>query len=163
MGAFDRTRPPVASGAVGLAQRALDESIKYSMERKTMGKPIAMVCNYIPSFVYSGWNEKVSANLLQACCFAFVRCQDAFVSLAPSWWISLLQVVSRRLSLNTQISLNSIYVRATKYKVNTYDEYLTRSDNCMYSIWSWPTSAKCTTWLKPSYRVDSTDLIVDWI
>ncbi|OWA52862.1 Medium-chain specific acyl-CoA dehydrogenase, mitochondrial [Hypsibius exemplaris] len=38
MGAFDQTRPPVATGAVGLAQRALDESVKYSMERKTFGK-----------------------------------------------------------------------------------------------------------------------------
>lgn len=41
MGAFDQTRPPVASGAVGLAQRALDESTKYAMERKTFGVPIA--------------------------------------------------------------------------------------------------------------------------
>lgn len=41
MGAFDRTRPPVAAGAVGLAQRALDEATKYSMERKTFGKVIA--------------------------------------------------------------------------------------------------------------------------
>ncbi|KAK6195907.1 hypothetical protein SNE40_001236 [Patella caerulea] len=40
MGAFDRTRPPVAAGAVGLAQRALDEATKYSLERKTMGKYI---------------------------------------------------------------------------------------------------------------------------
>jgi len=40
MGAFDRTRPPVAAGAVGLAQRAMDESIKYAMERKTMGTQI---------------------------------------------------------------------------------------------------------------------------
>jgi len=37
MGAFDRTRPPVGAGAVGLAQRALDEALKYSLERKTMG------------------------------------------------------------------------------------------------------------------------------
>ena len=43
MGAFDRTRPPVAAGAVGLAQRALDESTKYAMERKTFGKPIMSV------------------------------------------------------------------------------------------------------------------------
>lgn len=42
MGAFDGTRPPVASGAVGLAQRAFEEATKYSLERKTMGKPIAM-------------------------------------------------------------------------------------------------------------------------
>lgn len=40
MGAFDKTRPPVAAGAVGLAQRALDEATKYAMERKTMGKAI---------------------------------------------------------------------------------------------------------------------------
>ncbi|XP_022084242.1 medium-chain specific acyl-CoA dehydrogenase, mitochondrial-like [Acanthaster planci] len=40
MGAFDKTRPPVAAGATGLAQRALDEATKYSMERKTFGKYI---------------------------------------------------------------------------------------------------------------------------
>jgi acyl-CoA dehydrogenase len=40
MGAFDITRPAVAAGAVGLARRALEEATKYSMERKTMGKPI---------------------------------------------------------------------------------------------------------------------------
>jgi len=42
MKAFDKTRPVVASAAVGLSKRAMDESIKYAMERKTMGKPIAM-------------------------------------------------------------------------------------------------------------------------
>lgn len=41
MGAFDFTRPGVACGAVGLAQRALEESIKYAFERKTFGQPIA--------------------------------------------------------------------------------------------------------------------------
>lgn len=41
MAAFDQTRPPVAAGAVGLARRALDEALKYSLQRKTMGKPIA--------------------------------------------------------------------------------------------------------------------------
>ncbi|KAI8912697.1 acyl-CoA dehydrogenase/oxidase [Gorgonomyces haynaldii] len=41
MGAFDTTRPLVASAAVGLARRALDEATKYSLERKTMGKPIS--------------------------------------------------------------------------------------------------------------------------
>lgn len=40
MGAFDQTRPPVAAGAVGLAQRALDEATKYATERKTFGVPI---------------------------------------------------------------------------------------------------------------------------
>ena len=42
MGAFDKTRPGVASAAVGLARRALDEAAKYAMERKTFKKPIAM-------------------------------------------------------------------------------------------------------------------------
>ncbi|KAK6629120.1 hypothetical protein RUM43_002937 [Polyplax serrata] len=41
MGAFDRTRPPVAAAAVGLAQRAMDEAAKYSLERKTFGVPIS--------------------------------------------------------------------------------------------------------------------------
>ncbi|SCZ91521.1 BZ3500_MvSof-1268-A1-R1_Chr1-2g01463 [Microbotryum saponariae] len=40
MGAFDITRPLVAAGAVGLAQRALVEAAKYAQERKTFGVPI---------------------------------------------------------------------------------------------------------------------------
>jgi len=40
MAAFDNTRPPVAAAAVGLSWRALDEATSYSLERKTMGKPI---------------------------------------------------------------------------------------------------------------------------
>jgi acyl-CoA dehydrogenase len=40
MKVFDKSRPPVAAGAVGVAQRALDESIKYAKERETFGKPI---------------------------------------------------------------------------------------------------------------------------
>ncbi|KAL0852171.1 hypothetical protein ABMA28_000405 [Loxostege sticticalis] len=41
MGAFDKTRPPVAAGATGLANRALYEATKYALERKTFGVPIA--------------------------------------------------------------------------------------------------------------------------
>ncbi|XP_074101419.1 medium-chain acyl-CoA dehydrogenase [Cotesia typhae] len=41
METFDATRPMVACGAVGLAQRAFDEALKYSLERHTFGKPIA--------------------------------------------------------------------------------------------------------------------------
>lgn len=41
MGAFDLTRPSVACGAVGLAQRAMDEATKYAFERKAFGQPIA--------------------------------------------------------------------------------------------------------------------------
>ncbi|XP_011549673.3 probable medium-chain specific acyl-CoA dehydrogenase, mitochondrial isoform X2 [Plutella xylostella] len=41
MGAFDKTRPPVAAGATGLANRCLYEASKYALERKTFGVPIA--------------------------------------------------------------------------------------------------------------------------
>ncbi|KAM3968644.1 medium-chain acyl-CoA dehydrogenase isoform 1-T1 [Aphomia sociella] len=41
MGAFDKTRPPVAAGATGLANRALHEATKYALERKSFGVPIA--------------------------------------------------------------------------------------------------------------------------
>ncbi len=41
MSAFDHTRPPVAIGAVGVARRAMEESIQYSTTRKTFGQPIA--------------------------------------------------------------------------------------------------------------------------
>ncbi|KAL7418742.1 hypothetical protein Q5752_006425 [Cryptotrichosporon argae] len=40
MKAFDITRPLVAAAAVGLAQRALEEAVKYAQERQTMGQPI---------------------------------------------------------------------------------------------------------------------------
>ncbi|KAL7647652.1 UNVERIFIED_CONTAM: hypothetical protein RMT77_001252 [Armadillidium vulgare] len=40
MESFDRTRPPVAIGAVGIAQRALDEATNYALERKTFGTQI---------------------------------------------------------------------------------------------------------------------------
>jgi len=40
MGAFDRTRAPVAAGALGLARRALYEATNYAKQRKTMGTQI---------------------------------------------------------------------------------------------------------------------------
>jgi acyl-CoA dehydrogenase len=40
MKVFDRSRPSVAAGAVGVAQRALDEAIKYAKERVSMGQAI---------------------------------------------------------------------------------------------------------------------------
>lgn len=41
MGAFDHTRPLVASAAVGLARAAFEHAAAYAAERVTMGKPIA--------------------------------------------------------------------------------------------------------------------------
>lgn len=40
MGVFDHSRPSVASGAVGVAQRAMDEAVQYARERMSMGRPI---------------------------------------------------------------------------------------------------------------------------
>lgn len=40
MKVFDHSRPGVAAGAVGVARRALEESIKYAKERETFGQPI---------------------------------------------------------------------------------------------------------------------------
>jgi acyl-CoA dehydrogenase len=40
MTVFDHSRPGVAAGAVGVARRALEESIKYAKERETFGQPI---------------------------------------------------------------------------------------------------------------------------
>jgi acyl-CoA dehydrogenase len=40
MKVFDHSRPGVASGAVGVARRALEECIKYAKERETFGQPI---------------------------------------------------------------------------------------------------------------------------
>ena len=41
MKTFDRSRPWIAAGASGLIRRALEESRKYALERKTFGVPIA--------------------------------------------------------------------------------------------------------------------------
>lgn len=40
MQVFDHSRPGVAAGAVGVARRALEESIKYAKERETFGQPL---------------------------------------------------------------------------------------------------------------------------
>lgn len=41
MKAFDHSRPFVAAIGVGIAQCAMDHAVKYALERKTFGKPIA--------------------------------------------------------------------------------------------------------------------------
>ncbi len=40
MKVFDKSRVPTAAGAVGVARRALEESIQYAKTRESMGKPI---------------------------------------------------------------------------------------------------------------------------
>jgi acyl-CoA dehydrogenase len=41
METFDRSRPMIAAGCAGIIRRALDESGRYALERKTFGVPIA--------------------------------------------------------------------------------------------------------------------------
>lgn len=41
MGVFDKSRPPVAAAAIGVAQRALDEAVRYAGERTAFGQPIS--------------------------------------------------------------------------------------------------------------------------
>jgi acyl-CoA dehydrogenase len=41
MKTLDKTRIPVAAGSVGIARRALEESVKYAKVREAFGKPIA--------------------------------------------------------------------------------------------------------------------------
>jgi len=41
MGTFDRSRPGISAIAIGVSQRALDESLKYARERYAFGQPIA--------------------------------------------------------------------------------------------------------------------------
>jgi acyl-CoA dehydrogenase len=40
MKVFDRSRPPTAAGAIGVARRALDEAVNYAKTRESWGQPI---------------------------------------------------------------------------------------------------------------------------
>jgi acyl-CoA dehydrogenase len=59
MKVFDRSRPPVAAAAVGVARRALDEATRYSMARKAFGKPI--VANQAVSFMLADMAMNIEA------------------------------------------------------------------------------------------------------
>ena len=62
MGAFDRTRPVVSSGAVGLAQRALQCAVEYAKTRTAFGKPI--VENQGISFMLADMVRDIEASRL---------------------------------------------------------------------------------------------------
>lgn len=57
----------VAAGATGLAQRALDEATKYSLERKTFGRFIAEVMNGVRGRVCRQ-EDRVSDDFSFPCC-----------------------------------------------------------------------------------------------
>lgn len=59
MHAFDKSRPLVASGAVGLARAAFEYARDYSMERQAFGKPIAK--NQAVSFMVSDMAMNIEA------------------------------------------------------------------------------------------------------
>ncbi len=59
MSAFDHTRPPVASGAVGVARRAMEHAIAYAKERKAFGMPIAR--HQAISFMIADMAKEVAA------------------------------------------------------------------------------------------------------
>ncbi|KAI9136831.1 acyl-CoA dehydrogenase/oxidase [Paraphysoderma sedebokerense] len=62
MGAFDITRPLVASAAVGLARRCFDEAAQYSTQRKTMGLPI--IAHQAVSFMLADMAMGIEASRL---------------------------------------------------------------------------------------------------
>ncbi len=59
MRVFDRSRPPVAAAAVGVARRALDEALRYAQERKAFGKPI--MANQAISFMLADMAMNIEA------------------------------------------------------------------------------------------------------
>lgn len=59
MQVFDRSRPPVAAAAVGVARRALDEATRYAQERKAFGKPI--IANQAVSFMLADMAINIEA------------------------------------------------------------------------------------------------------
>ena len=59
MKVFDRSRPPVAAAAVGVARRAMEEATKYAKERKAFGKPI--IVNQGVSFMLADMAMSIEA------------------------------------------------------------------------------------------------------
>jgi acyl-CoA dehydrogenase len=59
MQVFDRSRPPVAAAATGVARRAMEEATKYAKERTAFGKPI--IVNQGISFMLADMAMQVEA------------------------------------------------------------------------------------------------------
>jgi acyl-CoA dehydrogenase len=59
MKTFDKSRPPVAAGAVGVARAALEHALRYSQERQAFGRPIAH--HQAVSFMLSDMATKIEA------------------------------------------------------------------------------------------------------
>ena len=103
MGAFDITRPLVASGAVGLAQRALYEATIYAKERKTMGKPI--IAHQAIAFMLADMQMAVEAsrNLVWKSCWA----KDQ--GMRNSFWASMAKCTASRAAVSNADQAVQIY------------------------------------------------------
>ena len=103
MGAFDITRPLVASGAVGLAQRALHEAAIYAQERKTMGKPI--IAHQAIAFMLADMQMAVEAsrNLVWKSCWA----KDQ--GMRNSFWASMAKCTASRAAVSNADQAVQIY------------------------------------------------------
>lgn len=90
MGAFDITRPLVAAGACGVAQRALFEAAKYAQERKTMGVPI--IQHQAIAFMLADMAAEVESarNMVWKSCWA----KDN--GLRNSYWASIAKLLASR-------------------------------------------------------------------
>ncbi|MCS6845803.1 MAG: acyl-CoA dehydrogenase family protein [Caldilineales bacterium] len=64
MQVFDRSRPAVASAAVGVARRAMEEAVRYANERHAFGKPISV--NQGVSFMIADMAMNIEAARLLA-------------------------------------------------------------------------------------------------
>ena len=92
MGAFDRTRPPVAAGAVGLASRAMHEATTYAMERKTFGKPIAQ--HQAISFMIAD----MACSIETARHAVWRACYEVDVGRRNSYWASIAKLYASEMS-----------------------------------------------------------------
>ncbi|KAG1473145.1 hypothetical protein G6F56_001124 [Rhizopus delemar] len=88
MGAFDITRPLVAAGAVGLARRAMEESVRYAQERRTMGKPVFE--HQAVAFMLADMAMKIEASRLLVYRSAWMRDQGE----RNTWYASMAKAMA---------------------------------------------------------------------
>ena len=127
MGAFDITRPLVASGAVGLTRRCLDEATRYSLERKTMGKVIAE-----HQVVVSKWVFSVESSTRETLTCMFYR---RLRSCLPIWRLHMKPQGGYFLQYNISINcvLTFLWIQTTHMAVGrAYRQQKAKHALCQY-------------------------------
>lgn len=94
MGAFDITRPLVAAGAIGVAQRALTEAAKYAQERKTMGRPIIQHQAIAFMLADMAMDVESARNMVWKSCWA----KDS--GMRNSYWASIAKCMASRAAVS---------------------------------------------------------------